>query len=67
MAFEVMQQFIQDFADGGGLRRVLFTWEKTKISRFFKLENFQKMLKNHEKFTICRKFSNLHTKISMEN
>ena len=45
----VIQQFIQDFAFGGGSREhggVLFSLEKSKISHFFKLENFQKMLKN---------------------
>ena len=35
---------------------------------FFQTRKFSKMLKKiNEKFTILRKFSNLHTKISMEN
>ena len=43
-----LQELIQDFADGGRSRehwRLLFALETSKISRFFKLDNFQKMLK----------------------
>ena len=50
-----IQQFIQDCAFGGsreqfsGLGGVLFSLQKSKISRFFKLENFQRMLKKSMK------------------
>ena len=47
------QEFIEDFADEGvpgAMGGYFFTLEKSKISRLFKLENFQKMLKQSMKF-----------------
>ena len=40
---------------GGGVPPAFFTLEKSKILHFFKLENFQKMLKNQWKFYKCLK------------
>ena len=51
----------------GGLGGTFYIGE-IKIFAFFQTRKFSKNVKRiNEKFTILRKFSNLHTKISIEN
>ena len=42
---------------------VVFSLEKSKIARFYKLENFLKMLKMNEKFIIFENFKEIFAKI----
>ena len=49
---------------GGG---TFLHWRNQKFRIFSDAKSFKTCLKINEKFTILRKFSNLHTKISMEN